>query len=63
MYDRYNVDTEFALMNSLLQISTWSVKGIEQAESMMREANGEEDGLGDEDEEGHRSGGHDCHQH
>ena len=32
------LDMEFALMNRLLQISTWSAKGIEQAESMMREA-------------------------
>ena len=38
IYDPYNVDTELALINNLLQISTWSVKGIEQAESMMREA-------------------------
>ena len=37
-YDPHNVDTEFALTNGRLQISTWPVKGIEQAESMMREA-------------------------
>ena len=39
MYDPHNVDTEFALTNNLLQISTWSVTGIEQAGWMKREAN------------------------
>ena len=38
-YDRYTPETEVALLNNILQMQQWSVKGIKQAESMMREAN------------------------
>jgi hypothetical protein len=37
-YDRYTPETEVALLNNILQMQTWSVKGIKQSESMMREA-------------------------
>ena len=37
-YDRYTPETEVALLNNILQMQQWSVKGIKQAESMMREA-------------------------
>ena len=35
-YDRYTPETEVALLNNILQIQQCSVKGIKQAESMMR---------------------------
>ena len=38
VYDRYTPETEVALLNNSLQMQQWSVKGIKQAESMMREA-------------------------
>ena len=37
-YDRYTPETEVALLNNILQMQQWSVKGIKQAESLMREA-------------------------
>ena len=37
-YDCYTPETEVALLNNILQMLQWSVKGIKQAESMMREA-------------------------
>ena len=37
-YDRYTPEAEVALFNNVLQMQQWSVKGIKQAESMMREA-------------------------
>ena len=37
-YDLYNENDEVLLLNHVLQISQWAVKGINQAESMMREA-------------------------
>ena len=37
-YDRYTPETEVALLNNIPQMQQWSVKGIKQAESMMREA-------------------------
>ena len=37
-YGRYTPETEVALLNNILQMQQWSVKGIKQAESMMREA-------------------------
>ena len=37
-YDRYTPETEVALLNNILQMQHWSVKGIKQAESMMHEA-------------------------
>ena len=37
-YDRYTPETEVALLNNILQMQQWTVKGIKQAESMMQEA-------------------------
>ena len=37
-YDRYAPETEVVLLNNIFQMQQWSVKGIKQAESMMREA-------------------------
>ena len=38
VYDRYTPETEVAVLNNILQMQQWFVKGIKQAESMMREA-------------------------
>ena len=37
-YDVYTIETETQLINHMLQLGQWSVKGIVQAESLMREA-------------------------
>ena len=37
-YDRYTPETEVALLNYIFEMQQWSVKGIKQSESMMREA-------------------------
>ena len=51
MYDPYNVDTHLSLIHGIPQISTWSVKGIEQAQSMMGRE-GPQDSIGKADKEG-----------
>ena len=37
-YDAYSSDSEVVLLNNIRQIGQWSVKGVFQADSMMREA-------------------------
>ena len=37
-YDPLNADTEHVLLSHILALSSWSVKGLAQIESLMREA-------------------------